>query len=487
MHCLHAWASSPVPQLLNRAHVPLCRYHPIGFAYIAGGAHTSCKDTNGVAGECPELGGEAGGTTIQYYVGGVAVTSDESGFGLDAYEPLFFNSQGWWGEQTAFKATLAIPADATYTRIYYFCHIHAGMSAEIEITGSTATTTTVINVAALGGETEATALAVFTGIQASDQQAIAAFDETCGTHDATAFDPDSAHSTCSGKNFLCGAGADDTYGKCLKAVDCKMHHDMAVSVPSTSTSKFATFVRQMIPHHQNAVSMTKVLTKHHTAADYPAAGTEDQDQAFAEDLARDIINVQNRQIQQMSAWLEGNTALSGVSTQCYADESSWSIGSMVETSVGSHTVAAGTMQSGEACTPNTTLALKWNSYASEWGAYEVTGCAGVNPKLSLAAGTTYTFDQSDASNWCAPRAHMCMHMCQGSPCTACMPGPPALCPSCSIVRTCRCAGTTRSASPTSRAARTRSARTRTGWRASARSWAVRLAVPPSSTTSVASR
>ena len=143
--------------------MPLCRYHPIGFAYIAGGAHTSCKDTNGVAGECPELGGEAAGTTIQYYVGGVAVTSDESGFGLDAYEPLFFNSQGWWGEQTAFNVTLAIPADATYTRIYYFCHIHAGMSAEIEITGSTAITTTVINVAALGGETEATALAVFTG------------------------------------------------------------------------------------------------------------------------------------------------------------------------------------------------------------------------------------------------------------------------------------------------------------------------------------
>ena len=163
----------------------------------------------------------------------------------------------------------------------------------------------------------------------------------------------------------------------------------------------------MIPHHQNAVSMTKVLTKHHMAADYPAAGTEDQDQAFAEDLARDIINVQNRQIQQMSAWLEGNTALSGVSTQCYADESSWTIGSMVETSVGSHTVEAGTMPSGVACTPaSATLALKWNSYASEWGAYEITGCDGVNPKLTLAAGTTYTFDQSDASNWCATRPHV---------------------------------------------------------------------------------
>ena len=47
--------------------------------------------------------------------------------------------------------------------------------------------------------------------------------------------------------------------------------------------------------------------------------------------------------------------------------------------------------------------MKWNSHASEWGAYEITGCTGVNPKLSLKAGTEYTFDQSDASNWCVTR------------------------------------------------------------------------------------
>ena len=59
-------------------------YHPVGFAYIAGGAHTECKDDSGAMGECPELGGEDGTTTIQYYVDGVARTDDESGFGLDA-------------------------------------------------------------------------------------------------------------------------------------------------------------------------------------------------------------------------------------------------------------------------------------------------------------------------------------------------------------------------------------------------------------------
>jgi len=96
---------------------------------------------------------------------------------------------------------------------------------------------------------------------------------------------------------------------------------MAVSVEA-GASKFATFARQMIPHHQNAVSMAKVLLKHHTAADYPAAGTEDQDKAFAEELARGIINVQNRQIQQLSAWLDANPMLAKATDKCYDTASS---------------------------------------------------------------------------------------------------------------------------------------------------------------------
>ena len=207
-------------------------YHPVGFAYIAGGAHTECRDAAGEMGECPELGGEDAGTTIQYYVDGFAVNDDESGFGLDAYEPLFFNSQDWWGEQAAFKVTLTIPVSAPYTKVYYFCHIHAGMSAEIEITGSVGGA--ILNNAMLGGETEESALDIYDTIKADHQMSIDAFDQTCGTYAASSFDPDSAHATCSGKNFLCGAGAGDTYAKCLQAVDCKMHHDMAVSVPPSS-------------------------------------------------------------------------------------------------------------------------------------------------------------------------------------------------------------------------------------------------------------
>jgi len=372
-------------------------YHPVGFAYIAGGAHTECPAGSGA--ECPELGGETGGTTIQYYVNNLAITNDASGFGLDAYEPEFFNSQDWWGER-AYKVTLTIPADASYTRLYYFCHIHAGMSAEIEVVGSSASSTTVIDAATLpSGMTETQALAVYTGLVTEHQATIAAFDETCGTHNSASY---ATNAMCTNMNFLCGDGATGQFADCLKAIDCQMHHDMAISVPSTSTSKFATFARQMIPHHQNAVAMAKVLTKLGASSDYPAAGTEDQDMAWATGLARNIINVQNHQIQSMQSWLEANANLAGSSTMCYATP----IVGNSTTAINDQSATSGTFVSGQVCDKTsataTTLSMKWNSYSSEWGAYEITGCTGVNPKLQLTAGTVYTFEQVDASNWYHP-------------------------------------------------------------------------------------
>jgi hypothetical protein len=242
------------------------------------------------------------------------VTDDESGFGLDAYEPLFFNSQDWWGEQTPFKVTLTIPADASYTRVYYFCHIHAGMSAEIEIYGSTAKDTTILAADMLAAETEESALQIYDDIVGNTQHKLSRFDAACGTYDSVPFDPD--HSTCVGKQFLCGEGADDKYGTCLKAVDCQMHHDMAINV-APSTSKFAIFAKQMIAHHKNAVDMSKVLAKFMTADDFPPAGTEDQDMEWAEGLVGAIINVQNFQIQALQGWLDANPKLAGPSELCY--------------------------------------------------------------------------------------------------------------------------------------------------------------------------
>ena len=269
----------------------------------------------GPEGACPELGGEDAGSTLQYYVDGAAVTDDESGFGLDAYEPLFFNSQDWWGEQTALTVTLTIPEDASYTKIYYFCHIHAGMSAEIEITGSTAANPTVLNAAQLGGEDEASALAIYDHIVADHQQMVSAHDEACGTYDIYA---PGSKSSCSNSHFLCGSGAGGAFETCLADIDCKMHHDMAIHVEA-GASKFATFARQMIPHHQNAVSMAKSLLKFHTADDYGAVGDpEDDDMAMAVALAHNIINVQNHQIQYMAGWLDSNPDLVMASDKmCY--------------------------------------------------------------------------------------------------------------------------------------------------------------------------
>merc|ERR1711935_592162 len=186
-----------------------------------------------------------------------------------------------------------IPVSAPFTKIYYFCHIHAGMSAEIEITGSAGGN--ILNPAALGGETEASALAIFDGIQAADQKSVSTHDQACGTYNTFAED---TKSSCKNSHFLCGDGAGGAYETCLEAIDCKMHHDMAISVEA-GASKFATFARQMIPHHQNA------------------GAAEDDDHAAAENLARNIINVQNAQIQMLAGWLDANPDLAGASHKCY--------------------------------------------------------------------------------------------------------------------------------------------------------------------------
>lgn len=82
-----------------------------------------------------------------------------------------------------------------------------------------------------------------------------------------------------------------------------MHHDMAVH---TDDDPVKTFMRQMIPHHANAVSMAKVLLKHSDVLTDDVAA-----------LARAIINVQNAQIQDMQAYLDEHGADYG--TKCYED------------------------------------------------------------------------------------------------------------------------------------------------------------------------
>ena len=95
-----------------------------------------------------------------------------------------------------------------------------------------------------------------------------------------------------------------------------MTHDMkaeTTALPATPTEadKVKAFMQQMIPHHANAVAMSKVLLKLDEAeVDAVDAGTEDAG-AF-KSMLHSIINVQNYQIHyfrncaQQSSWIAGS-------------------------------------------------------------------------------------------------------------------------------------------------------------------------------------
>lgn len=87
---------------------------------------------------------------------------------------------------------------------------------------------------------------------------------------------------------------------CVQALDCKMDHEMRVH---ESENPIATFMLQMIPHHQNAVNMAKTLLKFGQTS----VGWDDED-ADVEGLLMDIIAGQNMQIQSMQAWLDTHAA-----------------------------------------------------------------------------------------------------------------------------------------------------------------------------------
>ena len=81
-------------------------------------------------------------------------------------------------------------------------------------------------------------------------------------------------SLCAGHDFLCGDDLDSTFNTCMEAIDCKMHVHMAVH---TDADPIKTFMRQMIPHHQNAVAMSKALLKLGMPADEAAGVRHDGD------------------------------------------------------------------------------------------------------------------------------------------------------------------------------------------------------------------
>jgi hypothetical protein len=240
-------------------------FHPVGFAYEPGGAHMSCGSEE----ECPEVEKP----DLQYYMGG-PITSDESGFGLDAYEPFFFNSEETWISgcgQGACYAKIKIPA--TQSKIYYFCHIHKAMSAIINVVGGASK------------EPEYAGQLIPAPMRGP-------LDKECGTTGLEGWD---SSPTCFRRSHICGSTS-ASFNKCMAAADCKMQAEMSVG----DANPINAFMRQMIAHHENAVNQAKIVLKHATKAD---AGGDGEAWDEMTGVARDIIARQNHQINYFQGYL----------------------------------------------------------------------------------------------------------------------------------------------------------------------------------------
>jgi uncharacterized protein (DUF305 family) len=87
-----------------------------------------------------------------------------------------------------------------------------------------------------------------------------------------------------------GASTDTASTKAFKAANDKMHGDMAITFSGNAD---VDFIKGMLPHHQGAVDMAKIVIEH------------GKDPAVRK-LAQDIIKAQNTEIAFMKAWLAKN-------------------------------------------------------------------------------------------------------------------------------------------------------------------------------------
>ena len=114
---------------------------------------------------------------------------NDGDFGLDAYEPEFFHRKSDWTATTySVKLTLT---DTTYaTDIFYFCHIHAGMSGYIKIADASGT---VVSTTGTGDAL----------IAADYHKTPSTYDLSCGTYGLDDYKVGGAKE-CASEDFFCG-------------------------------------------------------------------------------------------------------------------------------------------------------------------------------------------------------------------------------------------------------------------------------------------
>ncbi|CAM9620405.1 unnamed protein product [Chrysoparadoxa australica] len=238
-------------------------FHPLGFGYEPDGAHEGVDELEA---------GVGNGDEPIYIINGEL--SD-----LDTYEPEFFYPLDAWKE-TQYTVQLTV-TDPDVNEIFYFCHIHNGMSGRILIVDDASA---VDDIDYNYGE-----IMLYEPYQAGHE------DQKCGTWEAGSFyGQHNLEAFCPGQDFICAdESANTQFVKCMEAIDCKMNHDMRVE---TNADPVATWMHQMIPHHDNAVNMAKILLK--------TEGDNLDDEVA--DLMVSIINSQNQQITFMESYLRDN-------------------------------------------------------------------------------------------------------------------------------------------------------------------------------------
>eukprot|EP00536_Pseudo-nitzschia_multiseries_P015486 jgi/Psemu1/218217/e_gw1.896.19.1 len=282
-------------------------YHLIGFSYEPDGAHvgvdelepgvapgkSDCAKTN----SCPApMYWMNRNYTGEYSNVPSLVPISEGGsddFGLDAIEPLFFHPLRDWEGYGPFVTSLNFDDENYDKDIFYFCHVHSGMSARIKLIRSDGSMLSETNTPEIPYE----------------YSCVSPYDKDCGTYGLERYQ--TANNPQCPESFVCHDAADTIaeMAKCIDSMDCAMLSGMTVFYgdegKDSRMNDVILFLREMIPHHQNAVNMAKNLL---LSGEVDCTLGEDEDEVstacLLEPIVRGIINTQNSQIQIMQGLLE---------------------------------------------------------------------------------------------------------------------------------------------------------------------------------------
>ena len=379
----------------------------MGFAYFADGAirgmdelepgialgtDTACKANNTC--QAPQYykdGVYLGGTYDN--LGATPVGGDD--FGLDVYEPLFARGRDDWIEEGKFSVKLKL-TDTSYTKdLFYFCHIHGGMSGRIKVHDAAGE---AVN---KGGDTPALPYA----LEAPD-----AFDRACGSYGVSEYN--TSNTMCSNHQYVCyedgaaPAAEVGRFGACLEAVDCKMHVEM--QTVNDAESPATTFMRQMIPHHENAVNMAKLLLKQGSDYGLECGDAEEDIDCDMTTALWEMINGQNAQITLMRNWLVEKAKPRH--SKCPSADATTTLSATNVDNIVAAAPAAPAVQS-TPCTATCTgtkgtagytcsFTVVYDPFASSTGYLTFEECGGVpSPTIRMDTGVVYEFKQSSETNW----------------------------------------------------------------------------------------